>query len=157
MGKGELVCGLLTLRIFGGQFSLPPADLYFQEEMPGDTLLPSGMRKVAKKPRKQHYTFLPKQSEIFFWGGESTEVEISTGRAFEIQTESRAYTQREFRLWNLRILRVFFKFDGGFIFFEIVKKTEQLRELRVPPQMRRTQKIIFLRFLLFLTKILVTG
>ena len=47
---------------------------------------------------------------------------------------------------NLRISRVFFKFDGGFNFFQNGKKTEQLRELRVPPQMRRTQKKFFLRF-----------
>ncbi len=35
--------------------------------------------------------------------------------------------QQEFWAWELRISRVFFKFDGGFNFFENVKKTEQLR------------------------------
>ncbi len=32
-----------------------------------------------------------------------------------------------FAFGNLRISRVFFKFDGGFIFFQNGKKTEELR------------------------------
>ncbi len=76
MGKGELVWSSHPSHFRRAIFP-PSSDLYFQEEMPGDTSLPSGMRKVAKKPRKQHYTFFPKQSGSSFW--ESTEVENSTG------------------------------------------------------------------------------
>ena len=56
---------------------------------------------------------------------------------------------------NLRISRVFSKFDGGFNYFEIVKKPEQL-QIPCSSANAEDSKKIFLRFLLFLTKILVT-
>ena len=58
-------------------------------------------------------------------------------------------TQREFRLWNLRISRVFSKFDGGFNFFENVKKTE---EIQAPLLLRKcggSKKYLFFIFYYF--------
>ena len=61
-----------------------------------------------------------------------------------------------FAFENLRILRVFSKFDGGLDFFENVKKTEQLRA-PFSSAIAEDQKNFFFRFWLFLTKILVTA
>ena len=49
--------------------------------------------------------------------------------------------------FRLRISRVFFKFDGGFIFLKNVKKNGANYELRFPPQLRRTKKTPFFQFL----------
>ena len=59
--------------------------------MPGDTFASLWYAKSSKKTKETTLHFFAQAIRIFFFFWESTEVEISTGGAFEIQTESRAY------------------------------------------------------------------
>ncbi len=60
--------------------------------------------------------------------------------------KSQHLTQREFRHWNLRILRVFFESHGGFDFLINVKNAEE-KELRICSANTERGRNLFLTFL----------
>ena len=87
----------------------------------------SSFDRLAKKEEEKKRRMAQWAKDIKIeTGKESERANGASGKIGKIVTSKRCPGEN-FAFRNLRISRVFSKFDGGFNYFEIVKKTEQLQ------------------------------